>query len=118
MSRSFGNWTHSGPTEMPIERLTDARLRGLTYEDGELIDAKSALMARADKTGTVTFTTRYRFGNKRPRIFLGTYPLMPLDKSASSLKVSCGSRALGLPLSLRVGAGANQLLDATSRDTP
>jgi integrase len=63
---------------MPIERLTDARLRGLTHEDGEIIDAKSALMARADKTGTVTFTTRYRFGNKRPRIFLGTYPLMGL----------------------------------------
>ena len=63
---------------MPIERLTDARLRGLTYEDGEIIDAKSALIARADKTGTVTLTTRYRFGKKRPRIFLGTYPLMGL----------------------------------------
>jgi integrase len=63
---------------MPIERLTDARLRGLKFEDGEIIDARSAASARAARDGTVTFSTRYRFGKKRPRIFLGTYPLMSL----------------------------------------
>ena len=39
---------------MPIERLTDARLRGLTHEDGEIIDAKSAASARAASDGAVT----------------------------------------------------------------
>jgi integrase len=63
---------------MPIEKLTDARLRGLKFEDGELIDARTGLSARADRTGKVSLSFRYRFGNTRPRIFLGTFPQLAL----------------------------------------
>ena len=56
---------------MPTENLTTARLAGLEYADGEIIDAKSGLSARADREGRVAFSIRYRFGSVRPRIFLG-----------------------------------------------
>lgn len=59
---------------MPIENLTDRQLRGLKHEDGEILDAKSGLSARADSNGKVTFSFRYRFGKTRPRIFLGFFP--------------------------------------------
>ena len=59
---------------MPIERL-DRRPPARPYHaDGEIVDAKSGLSARADRTHKVTLSFRYRFGKVRPRIFLGTYP--------------------------------------------
>ena len=63
---------------MPIEELTAARLRGLTHADGEIVDAKSGLSVRADRTGKVAFSVRYRFGQARPRIFFGSFPHLAL----------------------------------------
>ncbi len=63
---------------MPIENLTDRRLRGLTFEAGEIVDRRSGLSARADRAGKVTLSFRYRFGRTRPRIFLGSFPTLAL----------------------------------------
>ena len=59
---------------MPTAALTDKRLRGLRREDGEIIDVKSGLSARADSEGKVSLTYRYRLGKTRPRIFIGHFP--------------------------------------------
>ena len=73
---------------MPIKKLTDARLRGLTHADGEIVDARSGLSARADLGGRVTLSIRYRFGQTRPRIFIGSYPQATLaDARAEADKI-------------------------------
>ena len=66
---------------MPIETLTDARVRGLKHDDGEIIDTRSGLIARADTTGAVTFSFRYRAASTRHRIILGRYPALPLAEA-------------------------------------
>lgn len=63
---------------MPIENLTDRRVRGLKFADGEITDTRSGAIARADKAGAVSFSYRYRLGGKRRRIVLGRYPGLPL----------------------------------------
>ena len=63
---------------MPTRNLTDAFLRGLTREHGEIIDLKSGLAARADQAGRVMFSYRYRFGNRRRRLTLGRFPTVSL----------------------------------------
>jgi integrase len=59
---------------MPIVNLTDARLRGLKPSDGELIDQRTGLIARADRSGKVAFSFRYRAQGKRRRLILGGFP--------------------------------------------
>ena len=73
---------------MPAEKLTDARLRGLKFEDDEIVDIKSGTSARADKTGVVSFSYRYRFGGSRRRLALGRYPEVSLaDARAATGRV-------------------------------
>jgi integrase len=63
---------------MPIENLTDSRVRGLKHADGEIIDAKSGAIARADREGRVSFSYRYRSGGARRRFIIGRYPTVSL----------------------------------------
>ena len=63
---------------MPTETLTDVRVRGIRHEHGEIIDARSGLIARADKAGAVTFSFRYRSNGARRRIVIGRYPALTL----------------------------------------
>ena len=58
MPVSFGFWTLRGPTEtaiLPTENLTDARVRGLKPEHGEITDIKSGVLVRATQAGVVSF---------------------------------------------------------------
>lgn len=66
---------------MPIVNLTDARLRGLKSADGELIDKRTGLIARADRAGKVTFSFRYRAQGKRKRLILGAFPTLGLAEA-------------------------------------
>jgi integrase len=63
---------------LPTESLTDARVRGTKFADGEIVDIKTGLIVRADRSGAVTFSFRYRANGARRRIVLGKYPGMTL----------------------------------------
>jgi integrase len=65
---------------LPTENLTDARVRSIKYEDGEIIDQKTGLIVRADRAGVITLSFRYRpaSGVVRRRITYGRYPTVGL----------------------------------------
>ena len=52
---------------------------------GEVIDAKTGLMVRADRAGAVTFSFRYRAGSARRRVTLGRYPVVSLAEGRAAV---------------------------------
>ena len=62
---------------MPTETLTAARLRGLDHADGEVIDAKSGLIARADRTAS-SLSPPLPFRRCAPRLVTGRFPELSL----------------------------------------
>jgi hypothetical protein len=70
---------------LPIENLTATRVAGLKYAAGEVIDAKSGLIVRADRAGVVSFSYRYRFGGCRRRLALGRFPEVSLADARAAV---------------------------------
>ena len=101
MPVSFGFWTLRGPTEtaiLPTENLTDARVRGLKPEHGEITDIKSGVLVRATQAGVVSFSFRYRSGDARRRIVIGRYPTISLvDARAAAGRICEAVRNGGDP---------------------
>ena len=69
---------------MPIEDLTTTRLQNLKHADGELIDTRSGLIGRADRTGTLLLI-RYRHGGARRRIIVGAFPTVSLSEARKAV---------------------------------
>ena len=113
---------------MPIENLTATRVAGLKHAAGEIIDAKSGLIVRADREGRVSFSYRYRIGGARRRLALGRFPEVSLaDARAAVGKVRAQvreghdpqaerqARRAGRPATLTVEALAALFLERYSR---
>ena len=88
---------------MPVENLTDARVRGIKHKDGELSDAKTGVLVRADQAGAITFTYRYRHGGARRRIVIGRFPGMSLAEARAAGRAGCASRSAAGPTPNRSG---------------
>jgi integrase len=81
---------------LPTKNLTDALLRGLKSADGEIIDLKTGLIARADGAGRVGFSFRYRIDGVRRRFMIGLFPTIALGEARKVAgrvreQVRCGS---------------------------
>ena len=100
MPVSFGFWPLGGPTEIALatENLTDARVRGLKPEHGEITDIKSGVLVRATQGGAVSFSFRYRTGEARRRIVIGRFPAVSLaDARAAAGRIREAVRNGGDP---------------------
>ena len=83
---------------LPTENLTDARVRGLKPEHGEITDIKSGVLVRATQAGVVSFSFRYRSGDARRRIVIGRYPTISLvDARAAAGRIREAVRNGGDP---------------------
>jgi integrase len=60
-------------------------VRGIKHADGEIIDTKSGLVVRADRTGAITFSFRYRTGVARRRVVVGRYPGVSLAEGRAAV---------------------------------
>ncbi|TNC72032.1 tyrosine-type recombinase/integrase [Rubellimicrobium roseum] len=100
---------------MPLNKLTDARLRNLKAEDtGNLADGGGLYLFTAT-TGRRTWRLAYRFGGKQKTMVVGPYPSVRLAEAREAREEAKRQLRKGVdPMAVRKEAKASQVTEEVS----
>lgn len=107
-----------GYTNMPLNKLTDARLRSLKPDDTSNLADGGGLYLFTANTGRRTWRLAYRFGGKQKTLVVGPYPSVKLAEARGAREEAKRLLRQGVdPMEARKQAKAAQATEAAPQPT-